>query len=161
MKIWIGIVLAVMLAGCGSAPVMETVADELVEPAQAPMARIYVELPDEAALPAMEGSESRLYLCEDHEILIQTLDGGDLEETLHTLTGYGSDKLTLIQTRQEGNLRYDLVWVSTGEAGEMLGRGVVIDDGNYHYAMTVLRPAADTENTQIVCRRVFESFSMA
>jgi len=162
MKIWITIFLAgVLLTGCGAEPALETIADELAEPVQAPVARIQVELPDEAALPAMESSESRLYLCEDYEILIQTLDGGDLEETVRTLTGYGTDKLTLVQTRQDGLRRYDFVWVSTGEKGEMVGRAVILDDGNYHYTMTVLHPAEDTENTQIVWRRVFESFSLA
>lgn len=152
---------ALLLTGCADTPVMETVADEIIEPAAVAAGRIQVELPEEAAVPVMEGGESRLYLCEDYELMIQTLEGGDLSKTVAQLTGYEKEKLTVLQTIQNGLNRYDFVWVCAGEEGEQLGRGVILDDGNYHYAMTALRPAEDTEHTQIVWRRVFESFSLA
>lgn len=160
-KVMLVCLAALLLAGCASAPVLETVADEALEPAAAPAGQIKVELPDEAATPVMEGGESRFYVCEDYELMIQTLEGGDLDKTVAQLTGYEKEKLTVLQTRQNGVDRYDFVWVCTGEEGEQLGRGVILDDGNYHYTMTALRPAEDTENTQIVWRRVFETFSLA
>ena len=57
--------------------------------------------------------------------------------------------------------RYEFVWVSAGETGERLGRGVILDDGSYHYVMTVLRDAESTENSQIVWNDVFASFRLA
>ena len=65
-----------------------------------------------------------------------------------------------MQTQRDGVDRYEFVWVSAGEKGERLGRAVILDDGNYHYCMSVLRDADSTEKTQIVWRDVFASFTL-
>jgi len=162
MKKWIWVAaLAVLLSGCGSTKTWETVADEPVEPVMAPMAQIQVQLPDEAGLPAIEGDTGRIYLSQDYEIVLQTLEAGDLEATIRSMSGYEKDQLTVLETRPQGLKRYDFVWTAAGEEGQLLGRGVVLDDGNYHYTMSVLRPADTTEQTQTVWRSVFESFTLA
>ena len=112
-------------------------------------------------LLVMEAVDSgRIYLCKDYEIIIQTLEAGDLDETIRTLSGYDRDSLTVMKTRVEGADRYDFVWATAGENGERLGRAVILDDGNYHYTMTVLKDAEATKKTQVVWRTVFESFSL-
>ena len=65
-----------------------------------------------------------------------------------------------MKTQAEGADRYDFVWAAAGENGERLGRAVILDDGNYHYTMTVLKDAEATKKTQVVWRTVFESFSL-
>ena len=65
-----------------------------------------------------------------------------------------------METGTEDLRRYEFVWTSMGEDGQRLGRAVVLDDGNYHYTMTVLRDADTTENTQIVWSDVFRSFNL-
>ena len=88
MKRWMALLaLALALGGCGSSEVMETVGDEYVVAAMAAPRQIQVQLPGEAALPAMENDSARLYLCRDYEIALQTLTGGDLDETLRSVTG--------------------------------------------------------------------------
>lgn len=161
MKKWIYVVCAcLLLTGCGRAPTLETVADDLEAASIAEPRNIQVNLPDEAAAPAVEGDGGLMYLCQDYEILIQTLPGGDLEETIRQISGFGREDLTVMETLRDGVRRYDFVWASAGETGEQLGRAVVLDDGSYHYAMTVLRDAATTETSQVVWRSVFESFSL-
>ena len=76
---------------------------------------------------------------------------------MQTLSGYEKDQLTLVQTQSGDAKRYDFVWVSAGENGERLGRGVILDDGQYHYCMSVLRDEAES---QIVWSEVFQSFSL-
>ena len=56
--------------------------------------------------------------------------------------------------------RYEFVWVSAGEKGDRLGRGVVLDDGSYHYCMSVLRDADNPKKSQVVWSDVFSSFSL-
>lgn len=157
--IWVLIPL-LLLAACASRETMETLSDNPVEGTAAVQRQIHVDLPDEAAVPATESDSGRIYLCKDYEIIIQTLDAGDLDETIRTLSGYDRDSLTVLKTRAEGADRYDFVWATAGENGERLGRAVILDDGNYHYTMTVLKDAAATKKTQIVWRTVFESFSL-
>ena len=157
--IWL-LLIALLLTGCGTSEVMETVSDEHVQEVLAPVREILVELPDEAAVPAVEGDSGQIYLCRDYEITLQTLDGGDLNATIESLSGYERDKLTVISSEARGIKRYDFVWFTAGERGDRLGRAVILDDGNYHYTMTVLRDADTTENSQVVWRTVFESFSL-
>ena len=157
-KWWVIALLALLLTGCGSKEVMETVADEWVVPVMAQPLQITVDLPGEAAIPVSETDSGRLYLCQDYEIAMQTLSAGDLNATVQTLSGYEKDQLTLVQTQSGDAKRYDFVWVSAGENGERLGRGVILDDGQYHYCMSVLRDAEAV--SQVVWRDVFASFEL-
>ena len=149
-----------LLAGCAARETMETLGDIPVEGTAAAPRQVSVNLPDEAAVPTAESDSGRIYLCKDYEIIIQTLEAGDLDETIRTLSGYDRDSLTVVKTRVEGADRYDFVWAAAGENGERLGRAVILDDGNYHYTMTVLKDAEATKKTQVVWRTVFESFSL-
>lgn len=150
-----------LLSGCGAQETMETVADEWAEEAMAPAREILVELPEEAAAPAAENANGRIYLCSDYEIEIHTMDGGDLDATIRNLCGYDREELTVIASSPQGLKRYDFVWTAAGEGGDKIGRAVILDDGQYHYTMTVLRSADSVEQSQIVWRSVFESFALA
>ena len=152
--------LSLLLSGCGAAPVMETISDELVEPAAAMPRDVYAQLPGEAAMPAMESGSSRYYICDDYEISMENFPSGDINDTMKILSGYDREDLTVMESTQDGAKRYDFVWACAGENGEKLGRAVILDDGNYHYTMSVLRDADNTESLQVVWRTVFESFSL-
>ena len=154
------IVTALLLCGCMAEETYETLADELVQPVMAQPRQITVELPDGAVAPVLESDTEQVYLCEDYEIILQTLSSGDLDATVRSISGYGADALTVMQTQWEDVTRYEFVWVSAGERGDRLGRAVVLDDGNYYYCLSALRDASDTEKTQIVWRDVFGSFSL-
>jgi len=155
------LLIAILFTGCTPAPtVWETVADEPAQMVTAQSREILVDLPKEAAVHTMEADTGRLYLCQDYEIAIQTIQGGDLNATIRQLTGYEKEKLTVIETSHKELKRYDFAWSTAGENGDRVGRGVILDDGNYHYTMTVLHDAADTEKTQVVWRSVFESFTL-
>jgi len=153
--------LALLLTGCGTEETLETISDELVQPVMAQPDEILVSLPGETAMPAMESDNSRMYLASDYEIYIQTLESGDLNRTIQTLSGYEKENLTVMETSADGVSRYEFVWTCAGENGDRIGRAVVLDDGSYHYTMTVLRDADTTETTQIVWHDVFNSFSLA
>ena len=153
------LMMALLLCGCGAEQTLETVADELVVPVMAQPRKISVSLPGEAAMPAVESDSGRIYVCEDYEIVIQNYPSGDLSATIEELSGYTMDRLTVMATDQDGTDRYDFVWASAGEDGDQLGRAVILDDGNYHYTMTVTRPADTTETSQITWSQVFHSFA--
>lgn len=159
-KIIVGL-LALLLTGCAAEETFETISDDIVQPVMAQPREVSVSLPGEVSMPAMESDSGRMYLASDYEIYIQTLDRGDLNATIQTVSGYDKDALTVMQTSLDGVDRYEFVWTCAGENGDRIGRGVVLDDGDYHYVMTVLRDADTTETSQIVWNDVFDSFRLA
>ena len=157
--LWI-LVLCLMLSGCGSEPTFETVADVWVEPAMAQPKQMRVDIPGEAALPAMEQDSNRLYLGSDYEITLQTCPAGDLQSTIEQVSGFEESRLTVLETDVNGLSKAEFVWVSLGEQGEQLGRCVILDDGSYHYCLSVLRQADATSDSQINWDQVFTSFTL-
>ena len=161
-KIAMGLMLALLLSGCGAKETLETVADDIpLQPVLAEPAQISVRLPDNAVSPVLESDSEQVYLCEDYEIAIETRASGDLSGTITAMTGFEPEQLTVMHTSPDGVDRYEFVWVSAGETGDRLGRGVVLDDGSYHYCMTVLRDAENQKKSQVVWSDVFSSFSLA
>lgn len=141
-KLWILFLLLFMLAGCGAKETFETVDDQMAEPVSAPMGQLSMTLPDSASLSVMDnGAGDRLYLCDGYTIAVQTMPAGDLEKTLYETTGFSKDSLKLIQTNHYGADRYDLVWSAAGEGGDQVCRATILDDGTYHYVVTMMAPA--------------------
>ena len=131
----------ICLSGCGSTtePVMETVADGIVEPVEAESKPIAVWLPEEAAAQTVaDGTEC--YTWGETELRIQTMAGGDIRATLRTLTGLDPEQLTVMEYERDGIQLYQTVWSCTSEAGVSLGRCMVADDGNYHYCISMVSP---------------------
>lgn len=159
MRILVAALLALgLLSGCASEATFETVADVWADETLPPPASICVALPGETALPVMESDSGRVYLSNDYEVYLQTVEAGDLEGTVKSMSGYSPDQLTVLTTTRDGMDRHEFVWACTGETGDWLGRGVILDDGNYHYTMTVLRSAETLETSQVVWDGVFNSF---
>lgn len=152
--------LLLLLTGCAREETLETVADEYIQPvAMAQPRRIAVELPDDVVSPVLNNTNEQMYLCSGYEIVVETREAGDLNDTIESLCGYKKDELTVMETQGDA-ARYEFVWASAGENGDRLGRAVILDDGNYHYCMSILRDADTTEGSQIVWQNVFDSFRL-
>ena len=161
-KLVIGLMLTLLLTGCGAKETLETIADEIpLQPVLAAPAEISVRLPDNAVSPVLESDTEQVYFCEDYEIAIETRSSGDLGSTITALTGFDPDQLTVMHTKTDDADRYEFVWASAGEEGDRLGRAVVLDDGSYHYCMSVLRDAENPKKSQVVWSDVFSSFSLS
>ena len=151
--------MSLLLAGCAEAELGETVADVWQEAVTVAAPReTRLELPGEAVACAMESDTGRLYFGDGYEVMVQTLSSGDLDATIRSLTGFDREDITVIQSQNDPK-RWEFAWASAGEGGERLGRGVVLDDGNYHYCLTVLQDA-DDDDCQIIWSQVFNSFEL-
>lgn len=159
-KIAACLLFALLLSGCAAEETFETIADELVVEVMAQPREISVQLPDNAVTPVMDGDSAQIFLSSDYEILMETLPAGDLNATVQAVSGYGKDRLTILSTRQDDITRHEFVWACAGEEGDRLGRAVILDDGHYHYCMSVLRDAETKEESQIVWSEVFNSFAL-
>ena len=161
-KIATALLLALLLSGCGAKETLETISDDIpLQPVLAQPAQISVRLPDNAVAPVLESDTEQVYLSEDYEISIETRASGDLGGTVTALTGFDPEQLTIMHTQPDGVDRYEFVWVSAGETGDRLGRAVVLDDGHYHYCMSVLRDGSNQKKSQVVWSDVFASFCLA
>lgn len=158
-KFWCMLLVSLLLTGCGAEETFETVADEIVQSVLAQPREITIRLPDNAVAPVLESAQRQVYMSEEYEIMIETLESGDLQATVRELSGYEKEQLTVLETQVQDVTRYEFVWACAGERGDRLGRAVILDDGDYHYCLSVLRDA-QTEKSQIVWSDVFASFAL-
>lgn len=143
MKRWFAFVMvAALLCGCGAQPTFETVDDQDSLVASATTRQILLDLPKEAATPTLESATGdKAYLCNGYTLTVHTLAGGDLDKTLSAITGYTQAELHPIRTKTANATRYDVVWTAAGEGGDQIARAVILDDGQSHYAVTVMADA--------------------
>jgi hypothetical protein len=138
LKILCILFVMLMLTGCTPQPVLEKVEDPWVEVA-AREKELVVKLPADAAAPALQSDDGgRLYLCDGYTLTLQTFSGGDLDATMRQVTGFSGKQLTCIETERGELKEYSCVWSSAGEGGDYVGRAVILDDGSYHYAVSVM-----------------------
>lgn len=155
------LLITALLTGCTAEDTFETISDELIQPVIAQPRFICVDLPGETALPVVESDHGRVYVCNDYEIVLQTVQSGDLAGTMEMMSGLTMEDLTVMQTQTDDIERYEFVWAAVGEGGDRGGRGVILDDHNYHYCMSVLRSTQSEEKSQINWDDVFSSFCLA
>lgn len=160
MKIIVLILAALLLSGCQGKETFEYVTDELAVPASVQPREVHFFLAEDPAMPAMESDGGKLYLCGDYDVMIQTREGGNLEETVKAISGFSSEDLTLIQTASGDVDRYEFVWTSCAEDGELIGRATILDDGNYHYVLSATVGAEKIEEYQEIWNGIFESFTL-
>ena len=160
-KLWLLLVCGMIFAGCGVKETVETVADEMVVPVLAEPREVYVALPDDTVLPAMESDSGTLYFCKDYDILLQTMESGDLSATVFDVTGYEPDDLTMVETQENDYIRYDLVWSAAGELGQQVCRASILDDGTYHYVLAVMGNEATAGEYTGIWNGIFDSFCLS
>lgn len=161
MKVLCMILLtALMLTGCGASEVYETISDELVLSAGGQPREVRFDLAQEPVLPAMESDGGQLYLCGDFDVMLQTLESGDLDETVYQVSGFQPEELTLLQTGSGEIDRYEFVWTAATDEGQQIGRATILDDGSYHYVLSATVDAALIEEYQEIWNGIFESFEL-
>ena len=152
--------LMLCLSGCQAVPTFETLGNIEI-PNLTPSARtVCLQLPEDAAVHTAAGEQGRIYFCDGYEIMVETVSAGNVDATLRSLTGFGRDDLTILQTKTGEITSYSCVWTSAGEAGDQISRTAILDDGNYHYCLTVTAPAQEAGSLQSVWQALFQSFSL-
>ena len=161
MKKWILVFFCLLLTGCGSAPTFETLGDVPHQQAVAPIPRsVLLELPADAVKAAWTGAEDTLYLCEDYTVHLQTLSAGDLGGTIRRLSGFEKENLTVIESRCGDHKRYEWVWTAAAEGGDAVYRCAVLDDGNFHYALTLSAGATDAGGLTEAWNQMISTFCL-
>ena len=159
MKIIICVLcLVLLLSGCSSLD-FETISDNLLPPQEIPASKMTVDLPEDA-IQISYHETGRLYCCDGYELTMEILPSGDLSQTIRELTGYPQDCLTVLETGTGELDRYECSWIAAGEGSDQVGRTVILDDGNYHYAISVTASADDAGSLQQVWQELLRSFAL-
>lgn len=159
MKRMVGMILcALALAGCGAEQTFETVADVQAAPVMAQEQILFLDLPEEAAVQTLESEDQgTLYLCDGYTLTVQTMEAGDLQKTLQSVTGFSKEQLQLLQTQTQWGDRYDCVWTAAGEGEDQVCRLAVLDDGAYHYCLTAMAGASQMDRLSDTWDDLFRS----
>lgn len=148
-----------LMTGCSARETFEHIGDDYLQ--ETPVQhQILCALPEDASAQTVQSAYGQLYFCDGYEITMQTLPAGDLDRTLRELTGYGKENLTVMETGVTSAARYDCVWTAAGEGGDMVGRAAVLDDGNYHYCMTVMASQSEAAELRDTWKALFDSFML-
>lgn len=161
-KLILVVLSAMLLCGCGreELPVFETVGQGAYEPVSKPEpGRISILIPEQAASETMtDGSGGQLYTWDGNILQLLTMEGGSLERTVASITGFSPSELTVMQYAKGDLTYYQTVWSTADEQGIMLGRALIADDGNYHYCLSLLSP--EDADTQPVYDQLCATFSV-
>lgn len=159
-KIWLFFLIGFLLTGCSASETFETLGQIQHQPDHIPtMGSVQLSLPGSATEQTFGGSDT-VYECAGYTLVLQTLSAGDFDRTVHTLSGFSMEKLTVMESAIEKGKRYDWVWTAAGESGDVVCRASVLDDGNYHYCIYTLAPAQSAGNLAEEWNVLFASFSL-
>lgn len=159
-KILLIVVVGLLMSGCAAAS-FETVDDLNDVQAMAKPATLLLDLPEEAAAPAMEGTSGKLYFCGDYDISVEVNPSGNLDSTIKALTGFSKDELRLVKTRRCGVDCFESAWSAAGEAGDHVGRVLLLDDGSYHYCVSIMASAENAGAYADTWNDILESVALA
>ena len=66
-----------------------------------------------------------------------------------------------MQTRRGSADCYECVWTGAGEGGDQMCRAMVLDDGRFHYAVTVMAAADDAGDLAKTWQTIFDSVKLS
>lgn len=163
MKKLLCVLLAtVLLTGCTQPKDFETMSDSFEQPDLPQPKEVFLNLPEDAAKAVLEATGTgTLYLCDGYSVALQTLPAGNLDATLREVTGYGREKIRLWEKKEGDISRFVCVWTAAGEGGDQMGKTTILDDGNYHYVLSVMAAAEDAGKLAETWQQLLDSFSIA
>lgn len=154
-KLCILLLSCCLLCGCRAAPVYETLGGDIHEAGVA-LKEVVLAVPEHDTAMALDNGT--YWVCDAFDLQVQTLPGGDMAATVSALSGLNLDNLTVMTSGSEEMMRYEWVWTAMSEAGQMLCRGVILDDGAYHYCLTAIGPAEQGQKLNLLWNDIFSSF---
>lgn len=155
------LLILTMLTGCQQPKTFETMSDSYVQPELPEARQVLLQLPEDAAQAVLEApGTGTLYLCDSYSVAVQTLTAGDLDATLREVTGYGREQVQLWQRKDGEFTRISCVWAAAGEGGDQMGKATILDDGNYHYVLSVMASAEDAGELADTWQQLMDTFSI-
>lgn len=154
------LLLCAFLSGCGN-QAWETVSDQIETTTPKEPQKIKIALPNGAVQTSISlDGDTAIYFCDGYTVCVAQRTAGDMAATLKWLTGLPEEELTVLETKEEGCTRYYCAWCCAGENGQQVCRAEILDDGNYHYTVSILCDDENAVGHQDEWEDVFQSFSL-
>lgn len=159
---WVCMILAaLLLTGCSEPESFETMSDHYVEETRPQAQETSFWLPQGAALmTSTTETGAQLYECEGFTAWTQVFASGDLDATLQAVTGQDPERIQRICRKSSQGQRSECAWACAGETGDQVARTLVVDDGYYHYTLTVMAPAQNAADLALTWQDMFQSFRL-
>lgn len=139
MRVFLVLLICILcLTGCGAVQTFERIEDSAAVPVMAKASQLELTYADLEEALVFDNGNSKLYMCDGYSVILQTLEGGDLGRTVREVTGLDKEKLTLMKTDNNGIITYQCAWSAVGEGTDRICRAAILDDGAFHYAVTVM-----------------------
>ena len=162
MKIICLLCVFLLLTGCGTVPVWETVEDFMPTiPTSTWLDESYaiqIGLPEHAKL-TWQTDTCSLYEAETIEIMTETFLASDLNTAVRHLSGYEAENLLILETTRFDLPEYQFAWYTQTAEGGSLCRADLVMDGSTCYAVVCTSP--EGENTMDTIRQVFSTFGLS
>lgn len=152
--------LLVLLSGCSGADTLEVMYDSYESALVAAPAMVHLDFSEDHTFTVTQGEGWYTYTGENYEIIMQTCMSGDLNQTFQQITGYAMERLTVMEIPSTDADRYVCAWSTVSEEGELVGRCTVIDDGVYHYCLSVLVDAKTAGEYREDIDAIFATYSL-
>ncbi len=159
-KLCIVMVACLVLCGCAAAPTFESVEDVYAKDPVSEPRQICLDIPADASAQVLQSDNGKLYLCDGYEVAVQTFLAGDLDQTMRAVTGFGTEGLTVMETSVSEIDRYECAWSAAGEGGDTIARAIVLDDGDYHYCLTIMAPSENVSRLSDQWQSIAASFRL-
>lgn len=162
---WVTVImLLVFLAGCSSAPVWEQIDDvlpqDLAAASKANAYEISLALPEQAQTVWEHGNE-RLYELSNMDVLTLRFQAMDLNAAVRQISGFGAEKLNILQTTRFDCPEYQFTWFTQTEEGGRLHRADLIMDGMTCYAVVCSSPEEAGESFGREAQAVLSTFGLS
>lgn len=159
-KLLIVIAAGLLLSGCTATGEMETVNDGYDFSPPAVSYSLQLTLPEGASTEAMTGETGTLYFCDQFTVSVQKFPGGDLNRTLSEVTGMGRERLSVLKTEKGGVSHYRIAWSAAGEGTQQSCSALILDDGEYHHAVTVMADYGSAGSLQNQWNSILDSVQL-
>ncbi len=159
-KLAVFLIMCVLLSGCRE-KVWETISDQIMEEPREPAQLVHFAVPSGASQTVLSDEQGNaVYFCNGYTICQIVRPAGNLRATICEMTGLDMDALTVMKTQIGDVICYDCAWTCAGENGQKVCRGEILDDGNYHYSLSVFSEDEDVSDYLDVWQSLFDSFSL-
>ena len=159
MRKWMAILMFMMvLSGCSADTDLETVQYDLQEsfPVYQP-GEMNLILPESVDMESSSTDSGGIfYSFGNCKIWMESHPTGNINATLELLTGQSGEKRNLVKWESEEYRYYETVWTTAEESGIRVNRGVVADDGKYHYCIAVSVPEAEADHADQIVTMILD-----
>lgn len=159
-KALVMVVMGLLLTGCTVQKDLETVRDDGLVYQNADSFQLHISLPEDASLASMATENASICYCDDYSVVMQKLPGGDVERTITELTGMSPDRLTVIKLESDGKQVYRFSWSAMGEEALENCSCMLLDDGQYHHAVTMMADYRKSSDLHNEWQSIFDSVKL-